>query len=79
MSEESLRHWIHQAEVEGGQREGLTEAEREELRQKRLSAVEHRERDKCGDKEGEARRPVAWVPRPEPGVGRLGHDSSIAN
>jgi transposase len=33
MSVESLRQWIHQAEIEEGKREGLTLAEKERLRQ----------------------------------------------
>ena len=32
MSDEALRLWVRQAEVEDGRREGMTEAEKEELR-----------------------------------------------
>ena len=32
MSSEALRLWVRQAEVEDGRREGMTQAEKEELR-----------------------------------------------
>jgi transposase len=35
ISDQSLRNWVHRAEIESGDRQGLTSQEREELRQLR--------------------------------------------
>lgn len=46
VSEPSLRNWVKQAEIDGGERDGLTTNEREELRQLRLeNRILKQERD----------------------------------